>query len=246
VTSEEHARQLDDYYWIVSESDMPLLKDLAFTHLQYNQFEYWAKNRVSKGLKPQWAPLFEVIFKAGNLVDFFGQNHTREQYIDMLFASRPRYAPAFLDMASMGRMLGGSFLPGIEVGREGGVPENWSLFHGGTVYFPDVRFLPTPPVDPTASPSPDPIPEPPMHPAGTLTKDLAVPWFADFIACNETFWPTSRLSVVQQKNGPAYNWIPGEADKDDDALIAYWTKLGFIRRQPDDTFHETEALFERP
>lgn len=245
----EHARQLDDYYWIVSESDMPLLKELAFTHLQYNQFEYWATNQVSRGLKPRWAPLFEVIFKAGNLTSFFAENHTREEYIDMLFACRPRYAPAFLDMASMGRMLGGSFLPGIEVGREGGVPGNWSLFHGGTVYFPDVRFTPTPNVDDPANvsiPLSEPLPEPAVHPAGKLTKDLAVPWFADFIACGETFWPTSRLSIVQQKNGPAYHWIPPEAKTDDDALIAYWTKLGFLRRQQDDVFYETEALFEHP
>jgi hypothetical protein len=249
VTLEEHARQLDDYYWIVSEADMPLLKELAFTHLQYNQFEYWANNQVTGGVKPTWAPLFEVIFKAGNLTSFFAENHTREEYINMLFACRPRYAPAFLDIASMGRMLGGSFLPGIEVGREAGIPGNWSLFHGGTVYFPDVRFAPMPKVaadSSTAIPIGEPLPEPAAHSAGQLTKDLAVPWFADFIACGETFWPTSRPSVVQQKNGPAYDWLSGAVDEDDATLIAYWTKLGFIRRQPDDAFHETEALFERP
>lgn len=249
VTRIEHARQLDDYYWIVSQSDMPLLKELALTHIQYNHFEYWATNKVTKGLKPRWAPNFEVHLQDASLANFFAQAHTREEYIDKLFKSRPRYAPAFLDMASMGRMLGGSFLPGIEVGREAGIPSNWSLFHGGTSYFPDVRFLPTPNISDAvnaAIPLDQPIPEPPAHSPGQLTKDLAVPWFADFIACGETFWPTSRPSIVQQENGPAYDWMPPEADTDDASLIAYWTKLGFIRRGAGDVFRETETQFEHP
>jgi hypothetical protein len=250
VTVEEHARQLDDFYWIVSENDMPMLKELAFTHIQYNHFEYWASKKVTTGLKPRWAPNFEVHLQAANLVSFFAESHTREQYIDKLFGCRPRYAPAFLDMASMGRMLGGSFLPGIEVGREAGIPLNWSLYHGGTTYFPDVRLQPTPDVDDPAIqavPAADPVPEPAAHPAGKLTKDLAVPWFADYIACDESFWPTSRLSIVQKENGPAYNWIPHpEANTDDASLIAYWTKLGFVRRQDDDAFDDTETKFEQP
>lgn len=249
VTLVEHARQLDDYYWIVSEADMPLLKELAFTHIQYNQFEYWATNKVTRGLKPRWAPNFEVHLKSANLVAFFGQAHTREEYIDKLFSCRPRYAPAFLDMASMGRMLGGSFLPGIEVGREAGIPANWSLYHGGTTYFPDVRFSPTRDISDAVSssiPLDQPVPEPSAHPPGQLTKDLAVPWFADYIACGEIFWPTSRPSIVQQENGPAYDWIPPEADRDDASLIAYWTKLGFIRRQSNDVFLETETQFDHP
>jgi hypothetical protein len=229
---------------------MPLLKDLAFTHIQYNHFEYWATNKVEEGLKPRWAPNFEVHLKDASLAAFFADtSRTREQHIDKLFTCRPRYAPAFLDMASMGRMLGGSFLPGIEVGREAGIPANWSLYHGGTTYFPDVRFSPTPnnrdPANPDVLLDPPPS-EPPAHPPGQLTKDLAVPWFADFIACDETFWPTSRPSIVQQKDGPAYDWMPEEASKDDAGLIAYWTKLGFIRREGGDVFRETEADSDHP
>ena len=39
-------------------------------------------------------------------------------------------------------MLGGSFLPGIEAGWEAGRDKNWSLYHGATDYFPDIRFEP--------------------------------------------------------------------------------------------------------
>ena len=71
-----------------------------------------------------------------------------------------------IDMAHLGAMVGGSFLPGIEVGREAGISTNWSLFHGGTRYFPDIRFKPC-----------DDVKE---HTVGTLTKDLAVPWSEGF------------------------------------------------------------------
>ena len=82
-----------------------------------------------------------------------------------------------IDMAHLGAMLGGSFLPGIEVGREAGIATNWCLFHGATKYFPSIRFKP-------ANKDAE-------HEPGTLTKDLAVPWTEDFKACDEVFWPTS-------------------------------------------------------
>ena len=130
-------------------------------------------------------------------------------------------------------MLGGSFLPGIEVGREGGKAENWTLYHGGTPYFPDLRFHPQGVLAP--------------HRAGTLTKDLSVPWFADYIDCGETFWPTSRPQVVYQKNGFAYPWLYiAEARQQRGRFQSYWFQLGFIRRQQDDEFFEEESLFHRP
>ena len=247
---EEHARQLDDFYWIATERDMPLLKELAFTHIQYNQFEYWKTGTVSAGHKPRWVTLFETVFEDKSFASYFTEapGHTREEYIDKLFTFRPRYAPTFLDMASLGRMLGGSFLPGIEVGREGGVPANWSLYEGGAPHFPDVRFQPNPNINLPANraiPLDQALPEPGPHLPGILTKDLAVPWFVDYIACDETFWPTSRPSIVQQQHGPAYQWIDIDSSSDA-ALIDYWTRLGFIRRQANDVFYETETLFPRP
>jgi L-lysine epsilon oxidase-like protein len=241
VTDAAHVDQLDDYYWIVSERDMPLLKEYAFTHIQYNQFEYWATGKMEKGHYTRWAPLFEVIFKGSRLATFFGEAHSREEYIDQLLKQRPLYGPAFLDMASLGKMLGGSFLPGIEVGREGGIPKNWSLYHGGTVYFPDLRF------HPQGSATP--------HRPGTLTKDLAVPWFADYIGCVENFWPTSRPQVVYQKNDVPYAWLEIKEHAHNDAdFRAYWKRVGFIRRQTTGEFFDTatgeffeeEALLHRP
>ncbi len=232
---EEHVARLNDYYWIVSAADMPMLKEYALTHIQFAQFEIWANGKVEKGHNPRWAPLFKVIFDKTELESFFREdNHPHEAYIDRLLTRRPLYAPAFLDMGSMGRMLGGSFLPGIEVGREAGKPENWSLYRGGTKYFPDVRF------HPQGSAT--------VHRPGMLTKDLAVPWFADYIACDETFWPTSRPQIVTQQNGLAYSWLSrGQHASDEAKMRVYWTKLGFIRRKRNtDIFFEREALFDRP
>jgi hypothetical protein len=172
-----------------------------------------------------------------DLATFFNDTHTHstEEYLDRLFNFNglTRYAPAFLDMASMGKMLGGSFLPGIEVGREGGKAKNWTLYHGGTRYFPDLRFQPQDTLVP--------------HLRGTLTKDLSVPWFADYIDCGETFWPTSRPQVVFDKNGIAYPWLSAGRHADTEAKFKiYWLQLGFLRRQQGDNFAEGDSLFHRP
>jgi hypothetical protein len=228
-----HVTWLDDYYWIVSERDMPMLKELALTHMQFRHFQLWSNTLPDFSFNPEPKHLFQRLFKPGDPNDFFNQTHAMEEYIDRLFKTRARFAPAFIDMASMGKMLGGSFLPGIEVGREGGKPANWTLYQGGTSYFPDVRF------QPQGSNTP--------HLPGTLTKDLAVPWFADYIDCGENFWPTSRPEVVFDANGLAYSWLGMDPHANNQAdFISYWTKLGFIRRRQGDSFAEEEAIFHRP
>ncbi len=218
--------QLDDMYWIATQRDMPMLKDYAVTKLQYDQFQYWATGTKDKVSKLRWAPLFTVLFKDTPIGAFLrAGGHTLEEYFQEFARRLPRYTPAMLDMANMGKMLGGSFMPGIEVGREGGRPQNWSLVHGATKYFPDLRF------HPSAGTTP--------HKPGMLTKDLAVPWFNDFIACDETYWPTSRPQIVYQEQGFAYQWLhAGFHDP-----VDYWRKVGFIRRTGG-SFFERERLLE--
>jgi hypothetical protein len=97
-----------------------------------------------------------------------------------------------IDMAHLGTMLGGSFLPGIEVGREAGIATNWCLFHGATKYFPSIRFKP--------------YNKEAEHSHGTLTKDLAVPWTEDFKSCDEAFWPTSRPGRTTKDGVARQNW----------------------------------------
>jgi hypothetical protein len=209
---------------------MPLLKELAFTHIQLTQFQAWGGGYSDTS----W---FEGSLGTSELATFFTDTHAHsmEEYLELLLNSKglARYAPFFLDVASMGKMLGGSFLPGIEVGREGGIPENWTLYHGGSPYFPDLRFHPQGSLD--------------GHSAGTLTKDLSVPWFADFIDCGETFWPTARPEVVFDKNSIAYLWLNQNLHADtEDKFKVYWMQVGFIRRQQGDKLAEDESLFHRP
>ena len=68
---------MDDVYWIVTDRDMPLLKDYALTHLQFDQFQQWATGKFVKGSKMRRAPLFEVIFQ-GELKRFLEADHGME------------------------------------------------------------------------------------------------------------------------------------------------------------------------
>jgi hypothetical protein len=220
---------LNDMYWIVSPRDMPMLKEYALTQLQYDQFRYWAQGRAgSAKIRPK--PLFTQLFSGTPLGLFLNAPHSPDEYFDELQRRLPRYAPAILDMAHLGKMLGGSFLPGIEVGREGGRGENWSLLHGGTREFPDVRF------HPAGSSTP--------HLPGMLTKDLAIPWFNDYILCNESYWPTSRPQIVYEEHGFAYQWLDGSRIGGAPQLPTYWKLLGFIRRNSSGVLVEEETRLE--
>ena len=166
----------------------------------------------------------------------FAAGGDHETNFEAMLSTESLFMPALIDMASLGAMLGGSFLPGIEVGREAGIPLNWSMFHGAVEYFPDIRFKPSN-VDIA-------------HTLGTLTKDLAVPWSKDYAACDEKFWPTSRPGVTTKDGVTRNRWLIGRTDSQPhlgrapadeiEYVKTYWKELGFIRREPGDKFLETE------
>lgn len=232
--ADETERKLDDLYWPVTPADMPMLRELAFTNLQYDHFTDWAQASPTKQ-----AAIYDTMLGA-SLKAFLAADHDEDAWFAEIVAKAEAYAPALLDMAHMGAMLGGSFLPGIEVGREAGVPQNWALYHGGSTHFPDVRFHPCNGTTP--------------HPPGMLTKDLAIPWQMDYAACSETYWPTSRPGEVVRETAPGtftggHEWmietlpsLPGESAVDNRLRYfrTYWTMLGFIRRETSDRFVERE------
>jgi hypothetical protein len=223
---------LDDMFWPATYADMPLLRELAFTPLQYKSFEKWQGDPAVKGV----GDIFKVMFPASLQSSFAGPGDA-DQYFAAFLAERPNFAPAVIDMAHLGSMIGGSFLPGIEVGREGGIATNWSLFDGGSRYFPDLRFKPS------RSTS--------GHTVGTLTKDLAVPWSKDFHECDETYWPTARPGMVLTASATQVKWLPTETElahflhKPSISSVEYvkecWKALGFIRRNISDDFIEQES-----
>jgi hypothetical protein len=178
---------LDDMYWPATFADMPLLRELAYTPHQHKQFHVWQE----KGSNIGSSRIFTEIVGEG-LKRAFNKPGDADAYFSILLVARPLFAPAIIDMAHLGAMLGGSFLPGIEVGREAGIATNWCLFHGPTEYLPSIRFKP--------------CRKEAEHTVGTLTKDLAVPWSEDFKDCDELFWPTSRPGRTTKDGVTRQNW----------------------------------------
>lgn len=212
---------IDDMYWPATFADMPLLRELAYTHLQYDQFKVW-QGPISDLRNEN---IFDLIVSPALKTSFVGTGDSDKHFADFL-AARPLFAPAMIDMAHLGTMLGGSFLPGIEIGREAAIAKNWCLFHGATQYFPTIRFKPA-----TSQAE---------HTLGTLTKDLAIPWSQDFKECDEAFWPTSRPGRTsttglnrQEWQIEDFNIIPHlgrKATNSIEFVKEYWKALGFIRR----------------
>ncbi len=229
-------------FWPASLNDMPLLRELAYTHLQYDNFADWQGDPKNVRL----AAIFDEIVSPSLRASFnaAGAADDADSYFAALLAERPRFAPAMIDMAHLGAMLGGSFLPGIEVGREGAIATNWCLFHGGTSYFADVRFKPARSTD--------------NHTIGTLTKDLAVPWSKDYASCDEQFWPTARMGRVTTNGTNRVDWLMSNDElaiflgtlpatfTEGEYVKAYWKALGFVRRSSSDQFIEQEAPWRGP
>ncbi|RWC50477.1 MAG: hypothetical protein EOS55_00655 [Mesorhizobium sp.] len=221
---------MDDMYWPATAADMPLLRELAYTQIQYNHFQTWQAEP-----EPRFTAIYPLIATSDfHLAVAALPNANHEQYFDMMLRAESMFVPSLIDMACLGAMLGGSFLPGIEVGREAGVYTSWTLFHGATDFFPDVRFKKSN----VAAP----------HTVGTLTKDLAVPWSEDFAACEEEFWPTSRPGIIAD-GAIRRRWLPDENDMQHvlhhvpdriEYVKTYWRELGFIRRDGANQLVETE------
>lgn len=120
------------------------------------------------------------------------------------FASIPvEEQPAALDRAALEACIGGPFFPGIESG--------YDLARQGTYEAP---FR----IDRTRAP-------------GSLTEHLAVPWQADFQACQQRWWPAQRPGRVQRAGSDAtVDWTEGI---DMNEMVEQWSDLGFVRRDGD-------------
>ena len=153
-------------------------------------------------------------------------------------ATAQNLKPYQLDRAHLESMSGGSFFPGIEVGRTAFWPQTWKGLSGCCPQHFDTRIARQVADDGTSTTPPAP---------GYLTKDLACPWQADFYACDATFWPHSRPDIVQLGlNAPGgwKQWATGgglnlgsHAETSGGVTFVpladhYW-KLGFVQYQDD-------------
>ncbi len=125
------------------------------------------------------------------------------------------YAPRRLDEAHMGSMCGGSFFPGIEVGRDAADYRNWEASWGAAEGHIDVRFRGSP---------------------GDLTQHLAVPWQKDYKLCASSggsleYWPSSRPSIATRRGASSpHAWDENQTTHSDMNFETHWHELGFIRR----------------
>jgi len=111
--------------------------------------------------------------------------------------------PAALDRAAIEPCSGGPFFPGIEAG--------FDLARLDTYEAPfriDRR-----------------------RPPGSITAHLAVPWQADFQACQQRWWPSERPGRVQRAGSDvSFDWTEGI---DMNEMVEQWADLGFVRRDGD-------------
>lgn len=183
---------------------MPNLEYVAMTELQQRAVEKWSQGKLPMGDS-------KAETSAGDL-----------------------YAPYQLDLAHMETMSGGSFYPGIEVGRQAHWPETWRGRTGCCPRHYDVRV--------TSEINDAGTRTGPAQP-GYLTMFLACPWQADFIECSGIYWPHSRpIEVRLTAAGPWKKWMsdPGGDIQSHTApaaaggpvlggLAEKWWMLGFVR-----------------
>jgi peptidoglycan hydrolase-like protein with peptidoglycan-binding domain len=108
---------------------------------------------------------------------------------------------AALDRAALESCIGGPFYPGIEA--------CYRIARADTYESPfriDRKLAP-----------------------GSLTEALAVPWQADFQACQQRWWPAQRpTSVFREGSESAHDWAEGI---EMESMVERWAELGFIRRE---------------
>lgn len=123
-------------------------------------------------------------------------------------AASGRITPEGLDRAALDSCVGGAFYPGIEAG--------WML---RDVYkFSEPFRLDAASLE-----------------AGDVTKQMAVPWQADFADCAQegelAWWPAQRPDeVFPESGGPKVAWTRGIVNGKLD-MVQKWHRLGFVVRK---------------
>lgn len=157
-----------------SSPQTPGARGLTLTPTQYGQFEKWSRGDFVSDCPPTVHPTFDDLSPAE-------QTHA-------------------LDKAGLFTGVGGTFGPGIEVGR---------LF-GETATFESPFRI-----------SSSLLP-------GALTSTLAIPWQSDYLACGRNWWPGGRPNRVSENAIDFREWIPSNWGVSD--LLRQWPKLGFMKR----------------
>jgi len=153
------------------------------------------------------------------------QHHTLEQWKDGIFkdgssnpqAPETQISPGGLTRAALEACVGGAFFPGIETSYM--TRDNYAF------------------VEPFRLDAAQLMP-------GDLTKQMAIPWQADFFDCGYErplyWWPAYHPHYVFTPSGSQQPWIRDEDNINKRVdFIARWHKLGFVVQQGDQ-YVETE------
>jgi len=166
--------------------------------------------------------------------------------------------PHGLDRAALENASGGAFFPGIEV--------SW-LIRDPSLYAEPFRIRHGAP-----SPYRGPGEERVAVGAGFFSRQLAVPWLADFRLCQAQpadttsenqpsademwgWWPSQRPDHVLTQNGeparwsrasgPNARWAGGTHLPDDEELAEHWWEFGFVYAVADADSHDWRQFCER-
>ncbi len=128
--------------------------------------------------------------------------------------------PSALDRGALEGTAGTPLYPGIE---------SWRIMRDGEVYAAPLRFRAE------------------MRP-GDMTMGNALPWQADFLDCDDNWWPVQRPTLVI-RDGAAAAWAPpwtdAEGEEDYDKMVLNWWKLGMVVAAADGSgYVETERSLD--
>lgn len=144
--------------------------------------------------------------------------------------------PEGLDIAALENCAGGGFYPGMEAG--------W-IMRNVNIYLKDAGPANLRIRHKTGGPQ-GVVP-------GDLTKRMALPWQADFNACNGNWWPAQRPQNVRVAGKPNYvSWSAREGTNDglmrNIEMAENWCELGFVKGDPNGTLPllEEERNWPRP
>ena len=189
-------RSLRDPFEPARSGHMPFLTNLTLTPMQYRNFSRWAEGDFLDDWNPDWNP----------------STPPERAFTDIPMTEQPDA----LTRAALDACIGGSFCPGIEVGKTAAEQ---------TTYEQPFRISRT------------------LRPGGLTTK-LGVPWQADFKMCTDLWWPSARPNWVFDSanlNGSPKKWDRGVHGNRE--MVDKWKHLGFVVRLPnqvDPTYVESD------
>ena len=121
-----------------------------------------------------------------------------------------------LDRAALEHCTGGSFYPGIEVNRIVAIRPDIYLTDNNN-RADEIRLRPESQAE--------------GRPAGFLTQDNALPWQADFLKCQTSWWPAQRPDqVFESSGGSQVEWIREKIVNHKD-MVERWYELGVVVNQ---------------